>query len=53
MMASLNFTCVEFQNLGVISGHNKTIESAVTKLMYLLGEYTLNETKELLHISLR
>jgi L-asparaginase len=46
-------TSVELRNMGVISGHDTTSESAVAKLMYLLGEYSLEETKELLHMSLR
>jgi len=33
-------TGVQLKEAGVISGHNSTVEAAVTKLMYLQGTYT-------------
>ena len=38
--------------LGVISGGDMTLEAAVTKVMVLLGNYTVDETKQRLSISL-
>jgi len=46
-------TSVELKKIGVIGGYDITTESAVAKLMYLLGEYTREQTIELLHVSLR
>jgi L-asparaginase len=46
-------TSVELKNIGVLSGYDITTESAVAKLMYLLGEYNREQTLELLHLSLR
>jgi L-asparaginase len=46
-------TSVELKKIGVIGGYDITTESAVAKLMYLLGEYTREQTIELLHMSLR
>jgi L-asparaginase len=40
-------TSRELQNIGVISGADMTTEAAVTKLMILLGEYGVTETKKL------
>lgn len=47
-------TSVELEKIGVISGKDITTESAVAKLMYLLGaEIPHNEFKELFETSLR
>jgi len=47
-------TSVDIQNIGVISGNDITTESALAKLMYLLGEqYDLGEIKKWFEISIR
>ncbi len=47
-------TSFDLERIGVISGYDITTESAVTKLMFLLGNYTdKEEIKRLLQISLR
>ena len=47
-------TSLEMGRLGVISGHDITTESAITKMMYLFGVgYTSEEVKELLVRPLR
>ena len=33
-------TGYQLKNMGVVSGHDSTVESAVTKLMFLLGHYS-------------
>ncbi|MBS1682697.1 MAG: asparaginase [Bacteroidetes bacterium] len=38
-------TSKKLQEIGVLSGGDMTTEAAITKLMVLLGEYNLNETK--------
>lgn len=42
-----------FTSVGAISGSDMTTEAAVTKMMFLLGNYSIVETKRLLPISLR
>lgn len=42
-----------FNKIGIISGSDLTFEAAITKLMFLLGNYTLEEAKELLKKDLR
>jgi len=47
-------TSMELQKVGVISGKDISTEAAITKLMYLLGEYSNPEqVKELFQVSLR
>lgn len=47
-------TSRQLKNIGVISGHDITYESAVAKLMFLLGQkLPLSKTKELLEKNLR
>ncbi len=47
-------TSTELVSMGVVSGYDITTESAIAKLMYLLGRYHDNErVKSLLPISLR
>ncbi len=47
-------TSVNLQRAGVLSGYDMTLEAAVTKLMYLLGQFDNNEqVKRLMQISLR
>jgi L-asparaginase len=46
-------TSVELKDMGVIGGYDITTESAVAKLMYLLGEYSREQTIELLYMPLR
>jgi len=47
-------TSVDLQNIGVIGGIDITTESALAKLMYLLGEqYDLDEIKKWFEISIR
>jgi L-asparaginase len=41
-------TSRELQSIGVISGMDMTTEAAVTKLMVLLGEYGIDQTKKLI-----
>lgn len=38
----------KLEEIGVISGFDMTTESAVTKLMFLLGEYGVEEVKEMI-----
>lgn len=45
-------TSRSLMELGVISGGDMTLEAAVTKVMVLLGNYTVDETKQRLSISL-
>lgn len=45
-------TSYELQQIGVIGGADMTTEAAVTKLMVLLGEFGVEQTKELLGKSL-
>ena len=47
-------TSAELIRLGVVSGHDMTTESALTKMMYLFGHEADNESvKEKLELSLR
>lgn len=47
-------TSIGMDKIGVISGRDITTESALTKMMYLLGEdYTADKVKSLLSKSLR
>ena len=47
-------TSSKLEELGVVSGHDMTIEAAITKLMFLIGRGHSNEQiKTLLQISLR
>ncbi len=47
-------TSVNLQRAGVLSGHDMTLEAAVTKLMHLFGQTTDNEqVKRLMQTSLR
>jgi len=47
-------TSAKLKKIGVISGHDITFESAVTKLMFLLSQKnTIAKTKELLETNLR
>jgi L-asparaginase len=45
-------TSKDLQEIGVLSGGDMTTESAVTKLMVLLGEYGSEKTKRLIGVSL-
>lgn len=47
-------TSASLERIGVISGYDITTESAIAKLMYLIGEgFNLKKIRELLHLSLR
>ncbi len=47
-------TSIGLKNAGVIGGMDMTFEAAVTKLMYLLGNYSdIDEIKKLLQLNLR
>jgi len=47
-------TSVDLQNIGIIGGNDITTESALAKLMYLLGEqYNLEEIKKWFEVSIR
>lgn len=37
-------TGYQLQNIGVVSGHDSTVEAAITKLMYLLARYSDSNT---------
>jgi L-asparaginase len=45
-------TSKRLQQIGVISGADMTTEAAITKLMLLIGEFGLNQAKELIGTSL-
>ncbi|MCC7051497.1 MAG: asparaginase [Bacteroidia bacterium] len=46
-------TSAAFNQLGVIPGADLTFEAAITKLMFLLGNYSLKEARELLYENIR
>lgn len=43
-------TSSKLQQIGVVSGYDLTFEAAVTKLMYLLGNFTTAKVRELLTV---
>lgn len=46
-------TGIHLSEVGVISGHDSTVEAAVTKLMFLLGEgYSAHEIRYMMHTPL-
>ena len=47
-------TSLDLNRIGVISGHDITTESALAKMMYLIGEnYPTDKIKQLLQIPIR
>jgi len=47
-------TSMKLSQIGVIGGYDITTESAIAKMMFLLGEgYTMDELKALLQVPLR